>query len=211
MEAQMESFEQLFRDSKMASFDVVNNSLTTDVLRENKLDGRLKWRNFVYGETDTDSLLLSLQEVNPQTGETFCDLGSGYGKVVLAASLLCPGLGLCRGIELLIGPHFSALEIHKSFRTWLSENNISAAENISFEKGDFLQVDWSDTDILYLAATCFEADVLGGIVEKMPYLKSGARIISIDKPLQSDCLTLTRDVDGDMGWGDCHIFYYRRN
>ena len=47
------------------------------------------------------------KDENPATwnGKTFCDIGSGTGRLVMAASALHPGWRLCRGIELLNSIH----------------------------------------------------------------------------------------------------------
>ncbi|KAI2497044.1 hypothetical protein MHU86_17470 [Fragilaria crotonensis] len=43
-------------------------------------------------------------------GKTFCDIGSGTGRLVLAAAALHPGWRLCRGVELLNSIHVVAEE-----------------------------------------------------------------------------------------------------
>jgi len=42
--------------------------------------------------------------------KVFCDIGSGTGRLVMAAAALHPGWKLCRGVELLEGIHKEALE-----------------------------------------------------------------------------------------------------
>jgi [histone H3]-lysine79 N-trimethyltransferase len=52
----------------------------------------------VYGETSFDLVLQMIQQVNPTAEDTFIDLGSGVGQVVLqmAAATECK---VCYGIE----------------------------------------------------------------------------------------------------------------
>ena len=51
------------------------------------------------------------------TSKTFCDIGSGTGRLVFAAAALHPGWKVCRGIELLPGIHEAAVEIQQSLAT----------------------------------------------------------------------------------------------
>ena len=45
------------------------------------------------------------QQSKPWTNKTFCDIGSGTGRLVLSAAALHPGWKLCRGLEILEGLH----------------------------------------------------------------------------------------------------------
>ncbi len=57
-------------------------------------------------------------EKTPQPWEnrTFCDIGSGSGRLVLAAAALHPAWKLCRGIEILSGLHNMSVSIANSCR-----------------------------------------------------------------------------------------------
>lgn len=57
------------------------------------------------------------------TNKTFCDIGSGTGRLVFAAAALHPGWKVCRGIELLPGIHEAALEIQQRLATPGPENS----------------------------------------------------------------------------------------
>lgn len=68
---------------------------------------KLRWLrvvqvNFVYGEIDAISVAHILEFIQPRPGQVLVDLGSGNGKVVLAAAMLYPELKACRGIELMV-------------------------------------------------------------------------------------------------------------
>ena len=78
-------------------------------------------KELVYGEFDIDSLAkaldraveLLLEEDNSNHSPkdiTFCDLGSGTGRLVLATAALHPDWKLCKGIELLPGIHEQAVQ-----------------------------------------------------------------------------------------------------
>ena len=53
---------------------------------------------------------------HPWEGRTFCDIGSGSGRLVLTAAALHPAWKLCRGIEILSGLHNMSVSIAKSCR-----------------------------------------------------------------------------------------------
>lgn len=55
-----------------------------------------------YGEIDFWSFACLLEDVDPQPGEVFLDIGSGTGKAVYATRLLYSTLGLCFGIEIQV-------------------------------------------------------------------------------------------------------------
>ncbi|KAL3930499.1 MAG: hypothetical protein SGBAC_011737, partial [Bacillariaceae sp.] len=75
-------------------------------------------QEFVYGEFDVGFFCTALERArqlhpNPQT---FCDLGSGTGRLVLVGAALYPTWKLVRGIELLPGIHEQAVEKLESCR-----------------------------------------------------------------------------------------------
>ena len=56
----------------------------------------------VYGELGVAALAKLLDAVGVEQGDTFCDVGSGHGELVLAASLLHPStLRASRGMEIV--------------------------------------------------------------------------------------------------------------
>lgn len=61
------------------------------------------------GEERIESSLSS--SASPWRGKTFCDIGSGAGRLVLAAAALHPHWRMCRGIEILPNLHDMAVSI----------------------------------------------------------------------------------------------------
>ena len=60
--------------------------------------------------------------------EVFCDLGSGAGRLVVAAAALHPTMKLCRGIEILPGMHSFAQETVNRHCRYVEEPNKEAKE-----------------------------------------------------------------------------------
>eukprot|EP00526_Cylindrotheca_closterium_P011686 CAMPEP_0113607860 /NCGR_PEP_ID=MMETSP0017_2-20120614/3612_1 /TAXON_ID=2856 /ORGANISM="Cylindrotheca closterium" /LENGTH=498 /DNA_ID=CAMNT_0000516497 /DNA_START=24 /DNA_END=1517 /DNA_ORIENTATION=- /assembly_acc=CAM_ASM_000147 len=74
-------------------------------------------QEFVYGEFDVEFFCNALErarQIHPDP-QTFCDLGSGTGRLVLVSAALYPWK-LVRGIELLPGIHEQAVEKLESCR-----------------------------------------------------------------------------------------------
>ncbi|KAL3817588.1 hypothetical protein ACHAXA_006477 [Cyclostephanos tholiformis] len=87
--------------------------------------GELPQSEFTYGEFDIDFFGILLDkswehyldgmsdrgrqhegsELSPWKNKTFCDIGSGAGRLVLCAAALHPAWKLCRGLEILDGLH----------------------------------------------------------------------------------------------------------
>ena len=64
-------------------------------------------------------------ESRPWENRTFCDIGSGAGRLVLTAAALHPGWALCRGIEILNGLHNMSVSIANGCRR---QKNADATE-----------------------------------------------------------------------------------
>ena len=69
-----------------------------------------------YGEFDLDFFARLLQLAEPQHSETFVDLGSGVGRLVMSAAMLYPNtFSNCHGMELSAPLHERALEARYAF------------------------------------------------------------------------------------------------
>jgi len=97
-------------------------------------------KRFVYGEFDITLLEKSLErscELLQKDNENivFCDLGSGTGRLVLAAAALHPNWKLCRGIELLTSIYEESLDkLESCRRNPLADTSIQQQQNDD-EKG----------------------------------------------------------------------------
>jgi len=88
--------------------------------------------------------------------KVFCDIGSGTGRLVMAAAALHPGWKLCRGVEILEGIHSIAIEnLEKCHIDTISKkcegtNNENNDQNV-FSKGTYMEQNVNDdfmTDIM---------------------------------------------------------------
>ncbi|CAM9107152.1 unnamed protein product [Pylaiella littoralis] len=153
-----------------------------------------------YAEFDLPYLAKMLRLAKLDDGDVFLDLGSGTGKAVVAAGLLYPNLSVCRGVEILDGLHREA----KTYaRKYAGLRRPKAP--IEFVQGEFMDeaVDVSDVDIVFAYATKYSTErgiYLTELSKKLVDLKSGARVITIDKRLQGpfNLISTVLDPNGDL-------------
>jgi hypothetical protein len=85
-------------------------------------------------------------------------------------------------------------------------------------EGNFLDrgtvFDWTSpaVDVVYACATCFSEDVMDALTEGFALLKTGARVVLIDKQLPSDAnaFALVGSMQVASSWGEAFAYVYRR-
>lgn len=144
---------------------------------------------WVYGEIDFLSFakLLNIAEAKPE--EIFYDIGSGVGKAVIAAALLAD-FKKCCGIEYLPSLHKTSLKCQKKLNA-----------SIEFAQANFLDVDISEADIIFVNATGFFAEFWQAVEHKLMTLKPGTRIILTSKSLPETNFQLNFEQFMPMSWG----------
>ncbi|MBI3336957.1 hypothetical protein HYZ98_05355 [Candidatus Peregrinibacteria bacterium] len=175
-------------------------------------EGALKYSdgNFTYGEVTPEGMEQILAPAIPREGEVFYDLGSGTGKGVIFASTLFP-FKKCVGIELLPDLHAVSQEVRDRF-----EREIKPAfgngwdPNVEFRQEDFADSDFSDADIVFAHATCFEEGLMATLQRKFEALKEGARVILVTKTLSSPILQWLTTSVCPFSWGSATVSCYRR-
>ncbi len=169
-------------------------------------------KSFVYGEVTFDAFYKILNEMHPQPGETFCDLGSGTGKAVFMAYLLFQ-FSKTAGVELVETLYDAAIAVQKRFEKEF--HPALAAElgdrKLAFYNADLLDVDISNVDVLFMNSTCFQEDLMAPLETKLESVKSGSRILVLSKPLKSTEFSLLKQEKEEFSWGQATCFYYTRN
>jgi predicted RNA methylase len=61
----------------------------------------------------------------------------------------------------------------------MSQTEFPDVVPIEIVKGDMLEVDWSDADIIYASSICFPDELVEGIAKCCSKLKKGTRIIAL--------------------------------
>lgn len=163
-----------------------------------------------YGEIKPDSFYEIIGKANPQEDDVFYDLGSGTGKAVILAHLLC-NFKKCVGIEVLKDLSNTAEGIQKRLESETKPHfQDSLVGDIEFLNADFLRYDFSDADIVFTHSTCFYDELWAGLCRKFETLRPGTRIITVTKAVQSEVVEQLHYGEYQMGWGKATIYIYRR-
>ncbi len=169
----------------------------------------------IYGEIDFLSFFTLLEKTKPQHKEIFYDLGSGAGKAVFTAALFFDLSKSC-GIELLPPLYRKANhQLKKASRLFQnSKINIDVkflrhVSTILFINDNFLQYDFCDANIIYVAATCLSDTTWEQLINKMADLSPGCRIIVATKSIEHSKFELIYQGVELMSWGLCPVKIYK--
>lgn len=123
---------------------------------------------FTYGEAHFLPLYRLLQLLGAGPGDILADLGSGTGRLVLAAALSIPQLTRCLGIELLPGLHAAALS---------ARAQAPGGALVEYLLGDFTGMDWSEATIVVAMTLCFPEELLEKLERQAMLLRPGTRLV----------------------------------
>ena len=160
------------------AFDGMDRDFGSDLAElSHKTTPRLSGDAWFYGELDLKGAWDLLKMVSPSG--VFVDLGSGLGKIVIAAALL-DVFDECRGVEILPELHAEATVATRRAQT----DPRAHLSPISLSCGDMLATDISDADVVYVFATCFPPDLMTALETKLQSeMKRGARLCLVSKQL----------------------------
>jgi SAM-dependent methyltransferase len=133
------------------------------------------WRHFVYGEVSATSVADMLDRLGAAAGERYYDLGAGDGKTAAVAWLR--GMH-ATGIELVGRRHAASCAAVGALRDELAERRAARAGSLRMLRGSFLQLDWSDADVVFVASVTFSDELMALLAEAARRLRRGARIVS---------------------------------
>lgn len=131
-------------------------------------------RSVAYGEIRPTTFVQLLQHAGAQAGQKYYDLGSGTGKTVFAAWLL--GLD-ATGVE-LIDPRFKTACTSVLKAKSLGFRKLVDGPGVSFKHGSFLDLDFSDADVLFTDSSLFSKKVMANLTRIASRMKPGSKIIS---------------------------------
>ncbi|KAG3172615.1 hypothetical protein PI124_g1791 [Phytophthora idaei] len=163
-------------------------------------------RSLVYGEIPFETVDAIFQLMRTQfgvlldKGGNFYDIGSGCGKVVMAAALL-HDFSKCCGIEVLDGLHSVALKVLDRWRFEMLDS-LPATKvdvDVGFVKGDAVKRPdiWRDATLVFCNSTCFSDSLIQAISTEADQLAVGSYFVTVTKPLQS-----TRSKRADLATGE---------
>ncbi|XP_041705108.1 histone-lysine N-methyltransferase, H3 lysine-79 specific-like isoform X3 [Coregonus clupeaformis] len=201
---------------------VYNHSVTDP----EKLNNYEPFSPEVYGETSFDLVAQIINEMEMMEDDTFVDLGSGVGQVVLqvAAATNCKHYF---GVEKADIPATYAESMDKEFKRWMKWYGKKHGE-YSLERGDFLSEVWKEriantSSVIFVNNFAFGPEVDHQLKERFANMKEGGKIVS-SKPFAplnfrinsrnlSDIGTIMRVVElsplrGSVSWTGKPVSYY---
>ncbi|XP_062888185.1 histone-lysine N-methyltransferase, H3 lysine-79 specific isoform X1 [Mobula hypostoma] len=200
---------------------VYNHSVTDP----EKLNNYEPFSPEVYGETSFDLVAQMIDEIKMTEDDTFVDLGSGVGQVVLqvAAATQCKHY---YGVEKAEIPAKYAEAMDIEFRKWMRWYGKKYGE-YTLERGDFLSEEWKEkiasTSVVFVNNFAFGPEVDHQLKERFANMKEGGKIVS-SKPFAplnfrinsrnlSDIGTIMKVVElsplrGSVSWTGKPVSYY---
>uniref|UniRef100_K3W8C8 Histone-lysine N-methyltransferase, H3 lysine-79 specific n=1 Tax=Globisporangium ultimum (strain ATCC 200006 / CBS 805.95 / DAOM BR144) TaxID=431595 RepID=K3W8C8_GLOUD len=176
-------------------------------------------RSLAYGEIpfatveETFQLMRSQFGVLLDRGGKFYDLGSGCGKVVMAAALL-HDFSQCCGIEILEGLHGIALKVLDHWRYKMLDSLPAAKVDIDvgFTRADAAtNVDiWKDATLVFCNSTCFSGSLIQSISTAADQLNDGTYFVTITKPLSSKRWKTMLEQKLPMSWGKATVIVQKK-
>lgn len=153
-------------------------------------------KELTYGEFDLRGFLTLLAATRPQKGEMFCDIGSGCGRLVLAAALAFPW-ARAAGVELLDDLHNAAVSAHRRLTNVLEDEPDIALSESTFVQGEASEAlpallgggSEGQSAVVFVYATCWPGvgPYLPDLTESLAAcLASGSRVVTIDKQLVAE-------------------------
>jgi SAM-dependent methyltransferase len=147
-----------------------------------------------YGETPVVGAVRLLKAAGARPGQKLVDLGCGRGRLLIAARYLKME---ARGVELV--------QSHVDETAPLLEK-----VGASVEYGDAESADFADADWVYLAWTCFSAGTRERVGARLGQLKAGARVITLDLPLDAAGFEPVLERRLFCSWGRVPVYVYER-
>lgn len=159
----------------------------------------LEKEELTYGEAIWSSIDQILKFINPDKDMVFYDLGCGTGRVCFFANIKYHLKAY--GIDLL--PTFinNAEKIKNKF----------SLEDVHFIKNNWLNFDFSNADIIYVAGTCLNDETLSELTNKLKSIKKNTYVISVSNELKSEDLSLVKRMYLPFSWGRANVFISIKN
>ncbi|KAL3675039.1 hypothetical protein R1sor_024987 [Riccia sorocarpa] len=163
---------------------------------------------------DSSSSAVVSDIAGEKIGFNFYDLGCGGGRCVFMASLLNTSCVKACGIEIVPGMHemnqtllrLYGMEVHPNLHP------LKQAQQLQFLPGDFLEMDWSDGDVIFTNATCFEDPLFHRFEEMaLKILKPGTIVISVARCFSNqERWELLDAQERRMSWAPAMVYVYRK-
>jgi len=178
---------------------------------------------FTYGEVNLLAFMRFLEKLRHRlyTG-VFYDLGCGLGRAVFVAAMH-PTVRFtrCIGVELLPGICKVASLLSHLYQRELCIDTLDSCifhhAPVEFQNLDLMQATLNDATFVYIASTCFDANMMIQLGMKLAKeLLPGRLVCTLRNPLpnsgggQNDGFELLETIQMPMSWGMADVFVHQR-
>lgn len=226
----IDNMEEIY-DKIMIDYPLTYGALASKKDRTNEF--LPQWHNnnnLVYSEIDFYTIGYIIEKINkvhgrPNTGASghngklqnrgglFYDLGSGSGKVSVAASLLHP-FDSCFNIECLGSLVLVSNEITQSYNTvGRSSLNRDYETFINTIFGNFLDMkdkDWRDGDVVFANAANYDDNTMKKIALLAHLMKRGSFFVTISQKLPSNDFVIVDHFMRKISWGEASVYIQQK-
>ncbi|MEM6993482.1 MAG: hypothetical protein AAF721_23410 [Myxococcota bacterium] len=148
-----------------------------------------------YGEIMPTALDELIDALDMDDGDTFFDLGSGMGKVVLQVAMTV-AIKRCVGIELVDSRHKIAQEVLVQAR----EQKLLKTDDVTFRNSDMLRARLTGATVLYTCSTAFSDEFMAKLVHRLARLPVGIRLATLLDIEDNDWFELDDVLRLDVTW-----------
>ncbi len=164
-----------------------------------------------YGEITYDGFLRMLALAKPKPKEVFYDLGSGTGKAVILASIL-GNFSKLTGVEIIEDLWQESNNVLIHYQKKIVPRLLPHKKNqkISFLRNNFNNVDFSDADLIFMNAICFDYEFNQPFLKKLSKLKKGSRVITNSRWINSPLFSVAHVGSYPFSWGGEEVFLHHK-
>ena len=186
-------FVRIQRIIDLAYFDKNGAELS----KQNRIQGSPY--DFTYGEMHVLNFLHLVNIINPKKGHLFIDLGSGLGKLPIAANMAFKLQAF--GVEMLPALHDTARHVQKQLQH-------AHQIEVEFLCGDLFDTDLTQADIVYINATALNDELWDKLITKFKQLPAGRHFITTSKQLPENHFQCLYQGLEYASWGWVSAFVY---
>lgn len=204
----MRSFEEIKTIYDKIFYNI--NGYAVSLLEKQRRSGEKYVENLIYGEIPLE-LTYALSILEPTRsylarGGVFYDLGSGIGNAVIG-NYLTNNFNKYVGIEILDSLHnLSNIALNR-----FSELDKKAKNSILFHRGNMLNYDFSDGDVIFFCCPNKDEAIRQKMAKKMLSLRSDTVIFSFVSVFgDRNNFELLNSRMVRMAWGEAPLLIYRR-
>lgn len=164
----------------------------------------------LYGELPFITCKSMIKKANAKSDGVFFDLGSGTGRIVLAAHMIFDFKKVV-GVELLRGLHDKACEVRDHFYATIYHQIEEFSQNREIEliNESLFNVDLSEADVIFMNHPFKDREMFKKLEEKfLNELKPQTKIITIIRPLENKNFKKLASAEYDFSWGKSTAFFY---